>query len=297
MYPCKPITIFEGPDCCGKTTLAEKYAQKHNATYVHFGSEPGVKTTLPRFYFEAMLLALRGHEAVVFDRSWLSEAPYAKICRNEQPRSSAVQVRMLERVAMRCGTVVVLCLPPSQVMRKNFLASSDNEYPNISQLENLRKAYISQRSFLPTIPYSYTSQTNAEIVNSIHKARYPFHNATIKSSGNFNASVAIVSSCYTRPNDNDGAYQLPGVSFDQNSVDYITATYFDAAGLSEENFFWINIDQDLRVLNAMPYLKHVIATTELASQHLDYLAINHMLIDEPKLLVAQCTKYFGGGQC
>jgi polyphosphate kinase 2 (PPK2 family) len=111
MIDSKVLTIFEGPDGSGKTTAAREYAEQTGARYVHFPALPRVKHGLGRMYVEAMLPALLGYHDVVFDRCWLSETPYGEAFREGQDRLTQADRRMLERLALRCGAVVVKCLP------------------------------------------------------------------------------------------------------------------------------------------------------------------------------------------
>src|SRR5688572_8749665 len=125
---CKPIIIIEGPDGGGKTMLATELVIQFDAAYCHFGPLPHVKESLARVYIEAMLPALLGYQAVVMDRSWLSEYPYGMVFRSGQLRLFAEDTRMLERIALRCAARVVLCMPPVNDLKKNFERDKEEEY-------------------------------------------------------------------------------------------------------------------------------------------------------------------------
>jgi len=108
---CKRLTIFEGCDGSGKSTAAAKFAEEHGAKLVHFPALPRVTNNLARMYVEAMLPALLGYQDVVFDRCWLSEEPYGTAFREGQDRLGVVSVRMLERLAFRCGLLWFVVIP------------------------------------------------------------------------------------------------------------------------------------------------------------------------------------------
>ena len=120
------ITIFEGPDGGGKTTLAKSYAEQTNARYVHFHHLPDINASLDRLYAEAMLPAVMGYQDVVMDRAWHSERPYANICQRPDRLNTASR-RMLERLALRCGAVVVYCMPSVSTVIDNYRNRGNKE--------------------------------------------------------------------------------------------------------------------------------------------------------------------------
>jgi thymidylate kinase len=67
------LTIFEGPDCSGKSTNAQKYIHEFGGVYVHCGSEAADD---PLLYFVGKLKPLFDGQDVVLDRSWLSDIIY-----------------------------------------------------------------------------------------------------------------------------------------------------------------------------------------------------------------------------
>ena len=205
------LTIFEGSDCSGKTTLAERFARETGALYIHFASLPNVTKNLGRIYLEAMQPALLGYQDVVFDRCWPSEKPYCEAFRNGKDRLTNESRRMLERVAMRCGAVLVHCRPPWTNVVETFLSRKHQEMlDSDSQLERVYNLYGQQESQLPTLHYDYTLTPNLDL-NEIEKLRFPCHSTNAASAGNLNAKVVIVGEKFAEPKDCDSWHQWPFV--------------------------------------------------------------------------------------
>src|ERR1700743_601382 len=114
-----PLIIFEGPDGSGKTSAAKALAKKMNARYVHHGPYSRMGSGLPRIYLESMLPAIYGHQPVVLDRSWLSEIPYGIAFRDGMDRVG-IRRRILERVALRCQTIVVRSKVRWEDVKENY---------------------------------------------------------------------------------------------------------------------------------------------------------------------------------
>ena len=107
------IIILEGPDGGGKTTLAETLRaqlQSNGMTHViKHGPYKGVQSEdLCKIFFRSMSQALTYDDHVIMDRSWLSEPIYGNVYRKGENRVDMPRRRMLERVALSRGAVVVL---------------------------------------------------------------------------------------------------------------------------------------------------------------------------------------------
>lgn len=77
----KGIIILDGPDACGKTTLANKFIEKYGGTYIHLTYRFADKMPI---YHAAMLrkaLKLSKSQLVIIDRLHVSEYIYAKVFR------------------------------------------------------------------------------------------------------------------------------------------------------------------------------------------------------------------------
>lgn len=80
------IIIVEGPDNCGKSTLAKELATRFNANYWHMTSGPGLcehgaMELYQRDAFKNALVNLEMGHTTVFDRHWPSDQVYGPILR------------------------------------------------------------------------------------------------------------------------------------------------------------------------------------------------------------------------
>lgn len=242
---CKRLTIFEGPDGSGKSTAAKAYAAATNAVYVHFGPLPNVSDGLARLYVEAMLPALLGYQDVVFDRSWLSEVPYGEAFRGGADRLGPDSRRMLERLAMRCATVVVRCLPPVETCVANFSAHKGEEY--LQAEEQLRQVYQCYEdrfdTELPWEDFDYTCQDIIHLSAACTGDRTKPHLVNIHSAGNARAKVMLVGEKFAERKNQDPWYQWPFASFSGLGGSQWLTAELRHAGIREDRLFWVSADE------------------------------------------------------
>lgn len=237
------ITIFEGPDGSGKSTAAKNYALRTNAHYVHMGPLKHVTTGLSRLYVEAMLPALLGYQSVVMDRCWLSEPIYGQAFRGGADRQQFEDRKMLERLAMRCGAVVVLCLPPfSQVLQTWKRRQSEEMLERQSQLKKVYDLYSVMKTDLYAQKHDYTTTGSFDSVNI---ARMPCHPLEARTAGNYHADIILVGDEFADVKNDDALYQWPFASFSGVGCSrWLTFQIHTAA--TEADLMWVNIDQVTR---------------------------------------------------
>lgn len=244
------LTIFEGPDGGGKTTAAKAYAEKTGAIYVHFYEMAKVSAKgLPRMYVEAMLPALIGDSDVVFDRSWLSEEPYRKAFRPGLPsRCDAAMSRMLERLAMQCQVVLVMCRPPLEVCRKTFLERLSEEMLETTEqldavYDNYTSAMLSSSLIPVTYLYNYTDESEfyEHNVNGIRYNAYGPVPGPRFVSGNPRAQVCIVD--VRQPHTNHETwFRFPGISTDRTHPYHWLTEYLAGEYIDEQQLCWVFAD-------------------------------------------------------
>jgi hypothetical protein len=275
------LTIFEGPDGSGKSTAAHKFAKDTNARYVHFPALPRVSAGLARMYVEAMMPALLGYQDVVFDRCWMSETPYGVAFREGQDRLGDPSRRMLERLALRCGAVMVRCNPGWDAVLKSYLSRKHLEMlENDGQLHQVFDLYAREHTDLPEVEFDYTRRNSVDY-DAIEAARTPRHPLALQSAGNLNANVVLVGEAFAERKDCDPFYQWPFASFSNAGCSQWLSRQLDAIDCGEQDLLWMNADQDLSILHDLQPGK-VIALGDAAYQQLYKLKIMAESVPHPQ---------------
>ena len=279
------ITIFEGPDGAGKTTVARAYVELTGARYVHFDAMPRINKGLGRIYVEAMLPALLGYQDVVMDRSWLSEAPYAAIFRDGNVRTSLASRRMLERLALRCGAVVVQCYPPWEAVLASYRARRHLEMlESEEQLRHVYELYATRTTGLATVTYDYTTADKdlTNLVWDIDDSRFPLHPVGQATAGNLLAPHVLIGQSYAERKAHDAFYQWPFASFSGNGCSQWLTNYLIQADISEYQLLWCNADQDLTWMEGLDDVK-IIALGNVAHDRLLQLGHDAVLVPHPQV--------------
>ena len=138
------IIILEGPDGAGKTTLSDKLRQilqQDRMTHViKHGPYKGLHAEdLCKIYFRSMSQALTYNDHVILDRAWLSEPVYGNVYRNGQCRVDMPRWRMLERVALSRGAIVIHCQPSFELCEQTFTSRAKDEY--LDTVKQLKAVY------------------------------------------------------------------------------------------------------------------------------------------------------------
>lgn len=278
----KKLTIFEGPDGSGKSSAAQRFAEEAGAKYVHFSSLPRVGRGLGRFYVEAMLPALLGYQDVVFDRCWLSELPYGAAFREGRDRLTSASRRMLERLAMRCGAVVVRCDPGWDQVRANFMSRRHIEMlDNDQQLKTVYDLYAEQPTDLPELVYNYLDRPSPPF-DAIESLRMPCHPLSLASAGNWEASIVLVGEEFAERKDADPWYQWPFASFSNEGCSQWLGDRLEGIDVGEHELLWLNADQDLSVIYDLPLATKVIALGNQAAAELYRLKIQAKVVPHPQ---------------
>jgi len=277
------LTIFEGCDGTGKSTAAKEWARATNARYIHFPAMNRVGPGLSRMYVEAMLPALLGHQDVVFDRCWLSEVPYGQVFREGIDRIGDINIRMLERLALRCSTLLVRCDPGWELVKSSFLSRKGQEMlNNVIQLADVYKHYQLSNSDLPVVRYDYTKEASSfDVINSARYLRTEAHPLSWQSAGNINAKVCLVGEGFGERKDVDPFYQWPFASFSKMGCSQWLTTQLANHDIREDHLFWINADQDLTKLADCGFAK-VVALGGYAAQRLVDHSVDHVHLVHPQ---------------
>lgn len=286
----KQVTIFEGPDGGGKSFAAQHYAQLHGARYVHLGPMRGIlNQQLGRIYAEAMLPALMGYQDIVLDRCWVSEEPYGTAFREGKFRIQRSHERMLERLAWRCGAVIVICLPGIETSVEHWSRRRDEEM--LKHERQLRMVYAwyesaveTERFHLNTVIHNYTKTTRDQLGSDIARVRPAQHPLAWKSAGNIAARVAIVGDTFGEVKDTDLLYQWPFASFSNRGCSRWLTEALHNAGIGEYQLFWANADQLDNPTNGLAdhlRQRHVFAFGEAAAAKLARKGVAAQYVHHP----------------
>lgn len=281
MKTSKRLVILEGPDGAGKTTLANELVAK-GFHYHHCGPYRGVTSGLPRLYVEAMLPTLLGLSDVVMDRSWLSEPVYGPVYRGAS-RLDAVAIRMLERLAMRCETVVVLCQPTLQAVLQSFRRRKGQEMlDSEAQLTDVYRRYTQLTTALPTVKYDYELMTPEALIDDLEGAATIAHPLNFRTAGNKTARAALIGEAFAAHKPDDPGYQWPFASFaDQGCSRWLTQQ-LENAGIPENQLFWFNADQPVdEIIKLIPDC-HLVALGEKAAARVSPLRYDRFSRPHPQ---------------
>ena len=281
------MTIFEGPDCSGKSTAVTKFWQagRQDSLPVHHGPYPGIKKMLPRLYVETMLPMLQGGQAQIWDRSWYSEPIYGHAFRGGEDRVGWVNRRHLERFALRHGAVLVLCLPPYEVVKEKWLERKGEEY--LEKEAQLRKVYdgyveLPNVAALPIVLYDYTRHDMRTLDKAVIEARTGIHReAGVHSGGNLRARVVLVGDKFSDLKDDDCNWRLPFASFSRQGVSHWLTEQLAEIGYTEDMVLWVNADEPLAWLRDR-HNELVVALGQEADKKLTQYEIHHATVDHPQ---------------
>lgn len=73
------ILYFEGPDRCGKTTLAERFSADLDIPIIHFGVPPTDSDAVMEFFLKPLVDALGDYPNFILDRFHLSNHAYGNL--------------------------------------------------------------------------------------------------------------------------------------------------------------------------------------------------------------------------
>ena len=241
------IIILEGPDGGGKTTLSE-YIRQHMSDgrmthVIKHGPYTGLTSEeLCKTFFRSMSAAITYNDHIIMDRSWLSEPIYGQVYRNGLNRVDVQRRRMLERVALSRGAVVIQCQPEFDVCCSAFLSRQNQEYLDTpEQLQEVYNAYetLGMQTHLPVIHYDYTQDNPDDILaKALRVSIENFHTG----GGSFRQGNYLFL-CDKGPQANmkNNTVIVPFINFnDTDGPSRMLAATLEKEGVAESDCYWAN---------------------------------------------------------
>jgi thymidylate kinase len=153
------LIILEGPDCTGKTWLAQQivnHVGQQRAIYIHLGPMP--ERELYELQLSSLMRAVEGNKlcpisslrfaitgsekmTVIIDRHWISEQIYGKVYRAEEP-AMTYAARQMDRLIRTLGGLYVFCLPSQAVYEAGYHRTAAQQiYPMDERVTSVYQRY------------------------------------------------------------------------------------------------------------------------------------------------------------
>jgi hypothetical protein len=168
------ITIVEGPDGAGKTTLVDDLYFRAGGMVGRLHQGPYYNDVLKET-LTTVSRAMERDAHILCDRLHLGERIYGPVFREADMLKDRGQ-RVLERALLGLGEVVqVICYPPYDPhVKEAWLAREQIEMlESLGQLERVYRLYKTQWSMLPTVSYDWTQQSVDWLVEEMEAIRSP----------------------------------------------------------------------------------------------------------------------------
>lgn len=139
----KGLIILDGPDGCGKTTLAEYFVEHHGAHYIHSTWSEDLETRMGEYMERTALVAaeISKNQLVVMDRHWLSELVYADVYRGGSTRG-AMHIDMHVLLTGVNRGALVCCLPKNlRASMQHFASLKDSRTEMYTDISEVLLAY------------------------------------------------------------------------------------------------------------------------------------------------------------
>lgn len=154
----KGIIILEGPDSCGKTTLAKRLANDYNGIIFH--QTYRFKNKIPIYHLAVLRKALKlsKEKLVILDRLHISEYIYGKIYRNEQ--RWPWMLNTFNSLCRELNIPIIMCLPYSVNQGLKWFNKAKNERPEMfDDITKIIQEYIIYNDKNPAF-IEYNRQNN-----------------------------------------------------------------------------------------------------------------------------------------
>jgi hypothetical protein len=275
------LTLVEGPDGCGKTTLCQTPAFQ-DLHYVKWGPPDFPQENMFFKFFEGLQ---KTPENAVLDRLYPSEMIYGPLFQRPTWFDRARQ-RMMDRYLLSRSTVLLICLARYEIAEENWARRNLAGGEYVVDQDWYRQVYDGYRHFqtdLPKLYWDYTVGSKAVKVRERIEVRRPPPNEG-PGIGAFRRGVTLMVG--ERINDNLKGPKLPFVQFEQGGSWWLT-NELERVGYPERSLYWINARDYLTDAECHPGFMdlldpaHVVALGKVAAEwcekvaRVPYAALEH----------------------
>jgi len=149
----KGVVILDGPDACGKTTLANRLIEKYGGEYIHATYKFAKK--MPLYHGALLRRALKKAKKhlVIIDRLHVSEYIYAKVFRGGTPWPWMLP--MFNNICRDLSIPIIICVPETFERGVEWFTETKKErYEMYDDMKNVLKEYIEYAKTHNVITYN-----------------------------------------------------------------------------------------------------------------------------------------------
>lgn len=137
----KGLIVLDGPDACGKTTLAEHFQKYYEAEIIHLTWNEELEDNMDTYMLGTLLHActLSKEKLVIIDRLWMSELIYSEVYRGgtSYPELAEDCLNLIKKY----NALQITCILPREIWVKNYKEMCSERDEMYGTDERMNKIY------------------------------------------------------------------------------------------------------------------------------------------------------------